>query len=175
MSEHRTPEEKTVVAMAQLDGLADLWWAQSGYPAMELPERFEKMVKAAYAEGLYNGRCSAIDEPPTEIRERLESADDLERSFDLRWNADQRAIKRWQAASPEGEDRSLTWPDHADLVVWLLEQEDKTRARLRAHAVTVCRNISNGELRYTHCDECDTRWMADKPEAHKPGCILNPL
>lgn len=39
-------------------------------------------------------------------------------SFRLRWDADMRAIKRWQEA---GEGRDLIWPDHADLVVWLLE------------------------------------------------------
>lgn len=115
----RTDEEKTKIAMAQLDGLADLWWAHSGYKAMDLPERFVKIVKASYAEGLYNGRCSAIDEPPPQLREKLESAADLERSFDVRWKADMRAIKRWQAAHP-GTD--LVWPDHADLVVWLIEQ-----------------------------------------------------
>ena len=43
----------------------------------------------------------------------------LQLTFDLRWKADQRAIKRWQAAHP-GND--LTWPDHADMVVWLMEQ-----------------------------------------------------
>jgi len=42
----------------------------------------------------------------------------LQLTFDLRWKADQRAIKRWQAAHP-GND--LTWPDHADMVVWLME------------------------------------------------------
>ena len=52
----------------------------------------------------------------------LDEIKDQERRFELRWNADMRAIKRWQAAAPAGEDRSLTWPDHADLVVWLLEQ-----------------------------------------------------
>jgi hypothetical protein len=40
-------------------------------------------------------------------------------SFLIRWKADMRAIDRWQAAHP-GND--LVWPDHADLVVWLLEQ-----------------------------------------------------
>lgn len=40
-------------------------------------------------------------------------------AFDVRWDADMRAIKRWQAAHPGKE---LTWPDHADLVVWLLEE-----------------------------------------------------
>jgi len=42
---------------------------------------------------------------------------DLQRTFDLRWKADQRAIKIWQEANP-GND--LVWPDHADLVVYLL-------------------------------------------------------
>lgn len=53
-----------------------------------------------------------------------EAADQIEehdQSFDLRWKADMRAIKRWQEAHP-GND--LTWPDHADLCVWLLEQLD---------------------------------------------------
>ncbi len=45
--------------------------------------------------------------------------EDMQRTFDLRWKADMRAIKRWQAAHPGNE---LVWPDHADLVVWLLEQ-----------------------------------------------------
>lgn len=50
--------------------------------------------------------------------------DELQQSFDLRWRASMRAIKRWQEAHP-GSD--LTWPDHADLVVWLLEQLDAAR------------------------------------------------
>jgi hypothetical protein len=40
-------------------------------------------------------------------------------SFDLRWAADMRAIKRWQAAHP---GTGHIWPDHADMVVWLLAQ-----------------------------------------------------
>ena len=49
------------------------------------------------------------------------SADQAEQeaSFQLRWDADQRAIKRWQEAHPGNEN---VWPDHADLCVWLLEQ-----------------------------------------------------
>jgi hypothetical protein len=34
-----------------------------------------------------------------------------------------RAIKRWQAAT--GRKLKLTWPDHVDLVVWLVEQLEK--------------------------------------------------
>ena len=51
---------------------------------------------------------------------RLEQErDELQATFDLRWKADMRAIKMWQAAHP-GNDQ--VWPDHADLVVWLGEQ-----------------------------------------------------
>ncbi len=39
-------------------------------------------------------------------------------TFNLRWKADMRAIKMWRAAT----GRTLEWPDHADLVVWLLQQ-----------------------------------------------------
>src|SRR5690348_5000879 len=53
---------------------------------------------------------------------------DLQRTFDLRWDADMRAIKRWQAAHP-GSD--LVWPDHADMVVWLLERDAIWAADLR--------------------------------------------
>lgn len=59
----------------------------------------------------------------TEAKEVIELGE-LQRTFDLRWKADMRAIKMWQAAHP-GND--LVWPDHADLVVWLLEQLDKLR------------------------------------------------
>lgn len=52
-------------------------------------------------------------------------SDDLQQTFDLRWKADMRAIKRWQEAHP-GND--LVWPDHADLCVWLLEELAKVKA-----------------------------------------------
>jgi len=46
--------------------------------------------------------------------------DELQYVFDTRWDADQRAIKRWQEANPE---RKPIWPDHADMVVWLLKRD----------------------------------------------------
>lgn len=54
--------------------------------------------------------------------------DEYEQSINLRWDADQRAIKQWQAAHP-GND--LVWPDHADMVVSLLDENDRLRAALR--------------------------------------------
>ena len=46
--------------------------------------------------------------------------DELDKSFDLRWDADMRAIKMWHDAG----NTPKAWPDHADLVVWLLDQLD---------------------------------------------------
>lgn len=46
----------------------------------------------------------------------------MQKTFDLRWAADMRAIKRWQDATGKTD----TWPDHADMVVWLLEQLEAT-------------------------------------------------
>lgn len=45
--------------------------------------------------------------------------------FRLRWDADMRAIRRWQEAT----GKELVWPDHADLVVWLLEQLELAEAK----------------------------------------------
>lgn len=60
-------------------------------------------------------------EGPSQAPERdvATELDELRATFQLRWDADMRAIKRWQAAHPGNE---LVWPDHADLVVWLMDQ-----------------------------------------------------
>jgi hypothetical protein len=49
--------------------------------------------------------------------------DELQHVFDLRWKASMRAIKLWQKRT----GRKLVWPDHCDMVVWLLEQLDEAR------------------------------------------------
>ncbi len=63
-----------------------------------------------------------------ECNEESPSAEEMvaqiEAIFDLRYACDMRAIKRWQAAT----GRDLTWPDHTDLLVWLLSELDKAEA-----------------------------------------------
>lgn len=49
---------------------------------------------------------------------------EMNKTFDLRWEADMEAIERWQKET----GRELTWPDRADLCVWLLEQLDRAEA-----------------------------------------------
>lgn len=56
------------------------------------------------------------EHPMRKVEEELREVQAL---FDLRWKADMRAIKQWQTAHP---DRGNVWPDHADMVVWLLER-----------------------------------------------------
>jgi hypothetical protein len=52
--------------------------------------------------------------------------------FDMQWEADQRAIKAWQAAHPE---RPNVWPDRCDMVMWLMEHYAQSEARaLKAEA-----------------------------------------
>jgi hypothetical protein len=51
--------------------------------------------------------------------------------------ADLRAIEMWRAAHPA---QSCTLPDHADLVVWLLEQLDSVRAALAARSVDLAQH-----------------------------------
>lgn len=48
-----------------------------------------------------------------------EEVADYQSTFDLRNKADQRAIQQWQEAHPGKE---AVWPDHADLVCWLMER-----------------------------------------------------
>jgi hypothetical protein len=51
-------------------------------------------------------------------KELKDDCESLNLSFDMRWKADMKAIKRWQ----EETGRDLVWPDHQDLCVWLLNK-----------------------------------------------------
>lgn len=53
-----------------------------------------------------------------EVIEQLrDEAESLQGVFDLQWEADMRAVKRWREAHPGNE---LVLPDRANMVVWLL-------------------------------------------------------
>lgn len=74
-----------------------------------------------------NARVAALERENEKLARDVE---DYQRSFDLRWKADMRAIELWRAESPV--ERDLVWPDHADLVVWLmgrLEAQGKREMR----------------------------------------------
>lgn len=99
--------------------------------AIEERDQLKKTIESAEAaiegvdlrEGHIRDNCT-----PDELRQKLLGAGieiaQQNASFKLRWNADMRAIKQWRAAHPGNE---LVQPDHADMVVWLLEELDRTR------------------------------------------------
>lgn len=82
--------------------------------------RYERMTPE-----LLRDAINELDRQNAQITKLKLEAEDENHSFALRWNADMRAIKRWQAAT----GRELVWPDHADLCVWLLEQLDAVEAK----------------------------------------------
>lgn len=149
-----TPEQQAAVdrVMDQLDALADAWAAEIELPKLikavtcpmdlrpsapaDVKQRFrnrmeaqiDAIVRQAYVEA-YMAAGDARKEYDeiqmshlrAELEKALQEASEYQTTFNLQWQADQRAIKRWQAAHP-GND--LTWPDRADMVVWLMEQYD---------------------------------------------------
>lgn len=85
-------------------------------------------------------------------------------SFDLRWAADRRAVARWREANP-GND--LVCPDHADLVVWLLEALDCSFDRPTiADVEMVLGRLKGAQLRMPNALTKDTiRLITDMAEA----------
>lgn len=61
-----------------------------------------------------------------ELAQAKEDAESLQFTFDLQWEADMRAVKRWREAHP-GND--LVLPDRCNMVVWLMEEYAKLRSQ----------------------------------------------
>jgi len=79
-------------------------------------------------------RCSELKDKlakVTEDRDQIKilltnarsSENEYRRGFELRWQADERARKRWR----DGRSTNIVFPDHVDLVIWLAEQLDEAR------------------------------------------------
>jgi hypothetical protein len=69
------------------------------------------------------GAAHTMDALSFELDKAQADLSEMQSTFDLRWIATQRAIKRWQEAT----GRTEVWPDHADLCVWLMEEWDRLR------------------------------------------------
>ena len=144
-----TPEQKAACerAMSGLEAQADIWADEIdlvliikniGAASRGLNDRMPKdiregfinrqeanidaLVRQAYLEGFGRGGESRKEYDAARVNEAIEERDEMQELFDLQWEADRRAVKRWQEANP-GND--LVWPDRADMVVWLMEQHDK--------------------------------------------------
>lgn len=91
--------------------------------AQAVVNQFDGCAGCAHPEISVGAIAAAIREATAPLEARTQ---ELEAGFDLRWEADQRAVKMWHDA---GGDK-LEWPDHADLVVWLLGRIDELEATL---------------------------------------------
>ena len=94
-----------------------------GPNALVVRDLGHKDVVVVQCESEDDGNLRLRGFPRDELVQVLPSSGDLDKEFDLRWAADMRAIKLWQKAHP-GSD--LIWPDHTDLVLWLMDQIDMT-------------------------------------------------
>ena len=113
-------------------------------------------------ESLWRAKDEQIADLERQVAELTEQCGELNALFDLRWKADMRAVERWRAGHPE---RELRLPDHADMVVWLLEREDARDAlieRLRERywradiACPACGRVVRGSVleELGYCPRC---------------------
>lgn len=101
---------------------------------------------------------AALEQEIADLRRQLE---EHQRTFDLRWNASMRAVKRWQEAHP---GKGLTWPDHADLCMWLMDQLEAEREANRVLNAGVTTAAEHWEI--LNAQMQDTRSQLE--EATKP-------
>lgn len=83
---------------------------------------------------------------------------ELRATFDIAWNADMRAIKRWQEAHPGNDD---VWPDRADMVVWLMDQLDEKVAQGWHHTFPWQQHAPDDHLFDARCVICGLRATKD--------------
>jgi hypothetical protein len=79
----------------------------------------QKAWLAGFNRGYTDGYNQCTGETAAAINELKKEMEELQSTFDLQWKATLRGIQMWRAAHPGKEH---VWPDHADLVVWLMEQ-----------------------------------------------------
>ena len=96
------------------DKISDLIWEQSYRDDAEVPGDGDGDGMRAAGEAFDHLRARVV-----EMQYEMEC---LGAEHDVRRRAYIRAINRWRAENPGSE---MTLPDHADLVVWLLEQHNK--------------------------------------------------
>lgn len=115
------------------------------------------------------------EEACAQVREEI---DDLQRTFDLRWDADMRAVARWRAEDPHG--RGLTLPDRADLVVWLLRQADESDETVVGRVAAAMQNLevtNNAHMHHGDYDKQPTAWFVvdtstAEPDVNWPGELV---
>ncbi len=108
---------------------------------------------------------------PTDGTIRLKAAeserDELQASFEIRQAADKRATQLWHDAGGD----ELTWPDHTDLCVWLMVQNDELRAAVSRLNTSRTKSITGLEsmVEQREATTKDVRELIEQwePDTHK--------
>lgn len=100
----------------------------------ELADELERLAGEATPYSTSDALTTALVNNLPAIIAALREVDELNRVFDMKWEADRRATKRWQEAHP-GNDN--VWPDRADMVVWLMDQHEAALRQPRMDEETV--------------------------------------
>ena len=82
-------------------------------------------------------RCEKAEAERDEAKKQSDELNDL---FDLQYNADCRATKRWRESHP---DSPTVLPDRCDMVVWLIGKLEKAEARAERLAAYVRMDIEH--------------------------------
>ena len=127
--------ERACTALARLVRERDEWidevarfnrgFDRRAEPYEALDDEFEQM---GYVWANFDQLRADLATARERIADTSERVEEMEALFDLRLKADQRAVKMWRAEKPD--ERELSWPDHADMCVWLLARLDSARAIL---------------------------------------------
>lgn len=135
------PGDAEMINLGDAETLPDCMMPDGAEPCIGYQQLWAqyKATKSALAESQghvadLQSQCSRDMERMADLHEKFAESraevGELQRTLNLMWDADQRAIKRWQDAAPLGEDRSLTWPDRSKLTEWLLQERDEARAEV---------------------------------------------
>lgn len=103
----------------------DKWWheVQQVKGTAQIAGNNVDYIELADAEELFEKVVADYEQRIAELEAEIA---EQQSSFELRWNADMRAIQQWQEAT----GKELQWPNHIDLCVWLMRQLDNAQAEL---------------------------------------------
>ena len=106
-----------------------------------------------------------IDRLTTKADEEGARVIELEAAFNMRWDADMRAIDMWQ---DRGGD-ALMMPDHADLCVWLLSQLAEAQWIIEKARYPHDANHFRPTPEESRWNKKRANWLNSHPEQDKEG------
>ena len=125
----------------------------------------------------YCGRCHAFTGTPKKAPAATDTSEaELQFWFDMHQASDQMALAQWRAAHPMASE--LFIPDHADLVIWLLDQLaihqrlDRVDTALAKRVGTMIEQKSAFKIYLTDWLRCYNTDIFPEPDLKKAAEVL---